>query len=68
MKFLSSGKLTRLQLTTKKRINYREEIMILQVKGNMKPKRQTVKLEKIKVNGKWLKVKEILEEEIEVED
>ena len=44
--------------------------MILQVKNaeRLKPKKPTIKLERVKVNGKWFKVKEIRKDMIETEE
>ena len=44
--------------------------MIVQVKNveRLVPKKQTIKLERVLIDGKWYKVKEIRKDEIETED
>ena len=44
--------------------------MIVQVKNAEKlvPKKQTIKLEKVRVGNKWMRIKEIRKDEIELEE
>lgn len=44
--------------------------MIVQVKNAEKlvPKKQTIKLERVRVGNKWMRVKEIRKDEIELEE
>ncbi len=44
--------------------------MIVQVKNaeRLIPKRQTIKLEKVRVGDKWMRIKKIRTDEIEVEE
>ena len=46
------------------------KVVIVQVKNaeRLVPKKQTIKLEKIKVSGEWHKIKEIRKDEIETEE